>query len=622
MSVNTTSRPLPPPFRPLPSPEPRLEVERRPDGTILLKHPDPLKIDERTLIAMFRHWGRVTPNNTMVAKRKAGGDWTRLTYGEAHRQASGVAQWLLDAGLVQGDAVMILSHNTIEHAVFMLGAMMAGVIVAPISPGYSLQSANFAKLKHVGEIVRPKCVFVQSSRTYAKALGALNVPPHMVVAVDEPEAIGATAHSRLIELLATRHVDEAVDALTQDTIAKVMFTSGSTGWAKGVITTHRMIRGALAQDSVTWPLSPGSAPPARLTWLPWNHASGAGLFHYAIRDGAAYYIDEGKPIAGQFDETIRNLREIRPSFYFDVPAGLACLADAMERDVSLRDAFFANLIFIVYAGASVPRGLQERFYDLSAASIGARVPFISGFGSTEAGPGVTQLNWASDEPGNVGLPFPGVVVKLLPLQGDRWEIRAKSDIVTPGYLNQPELTVQTFDEEGFLRMGDAVRFIDEKRPIAGLRFAGRVAEDFKLTTGTFVAATELHSTILGALAPLARNLVLLGPDRPFLGALIWLELQACRGLIGAAAGKMDDVAVINSAVVREAIVSKLRAHNAVNPASSRRVRRALLLETPPSVDANEITDKGSVNQKVGRELRHQEIELVYADHATERVLVS
>lgn len=601
-----------PNFRPLNMVEPSVVATKRSDGSILLRDPRTLLPSEDSIIAYLRRWSDSVPDRPMLGERGCDGSWVEASYREMREHADAIGQWLLDHRISPGDTIVILSGNSIEHAKLVLGAMTVGVAVAPVSPAYSLSGSGQSKLRRVFDTVRPKLVFAQEGDRYAAAIADVGVAQLPVVAVSEVG--GFTAFDELIRTSPTAAVETAYAATGPDTVAKILFSSGSTGWPKGVVNTQRMMCVNMAMFDTLWHPHEHTQPYVTLNWMPWNHTmAGNGLFNRSLRQGGTYYIDDGRPIPGEFERTIANLAELSPQSYSDVPAGFAMLAAALEADNALRDRFFRDLVFLQYAGASLPTELWDKLQRLSVEATGQRTPFLTGYGCTEAGPLITQLYWPIEGSGYIGLPVPGVEIKLIPVGNRRYEIRARGPNITPAYLGEPQLYAAAFDEEGFYRTGDAVTFVDDGDPLKGFRFASRVAEDFKLLTGTFVAVGSVRAAVHGALMPLVRDLLVTGEDRAFVGALIWPDIGACRTLLGDHDAELSDADVIAQPQVAAAIEQALAAYNAAHPASSTRVERALLMAEPPVPEANEITEKGYVNQRMSLDRRADLVARLYAE---------
>ncbi len=599
-----------------------IAVERRDDGTIILKSRIPLHAYEKDIPASLAKWAREAPERTWLAQR-AGPDrqWRKLSYGEAKRIVDGLTQGLLNLRLEPGRPVAILSGNSIEHALMTQAAMQAHFPAAPVSPAYSLMSQDHLKLKYLFDLIKPAVVMVQDGPTFAKALNALNLDGVAVVHVARPcEGIRSIAFADLAATLVTGDVETSIAGITPDTVGKLLFTSGSTGRPKAVINTQRMMCANAAMMMQVRPRAAGAMPPTALDWMPWNHTMGGNAaFNPVLVDGGTLYIDDGRPMPGQFEETIRNLREVSPTYYANVPAGYAALAAAMEKDDALCRSFFKNLSIMAYGGARLPDDLYDRMQALAVRTTGERIVFYTGWGSTETAPTATGTYWDTDRVGLIGLPFPGVELKMVPC-GSRYELRLRGINVTPGYFRQPDLTKKMFDEEGFYCIGDAGIFVDPDDPLAGIIFAGRVVEDFKLTTGTFVHVGSLRTDAIAAATPVVHDALVAGQDRPFIGLLAWPNLHACRQIVGDAEASYEDV--IRHPEVIACLKRGLEAHNkSCGGSSSLRIARAMLMVEPPSIDGNELTDKGYINQRAGLERRAALVERLYADPPGEDVIV-
>lgn len=610
------------PFRKINTIEPLAVCEERPDGSYIVRDPRPVCAPERSIVNYLRHWSSEVPERAMLGQRGPDGSWRTISYRQMHEQADAVGQWLLDHSIGPGQTVLILSPASIEHGILAMGAMTVGVTIAPVSPPYALQKSGWTKLQKVVDAVRPAAIFSQQAAPYADGVAAVELDdvPWIVAEGDLPDR----ATIPFADLLATtpgEAVEHAFAETGPDTVAKILFSSGSTGWPKGIINTQRMMCLNQAYHDTIWHTVEHSGPFDTLNWMPWHHTmAGNGLFNRSLRQGGTYYIDDGRPIPGQFDSTIAGLKEISPYSYSDVPAGFAMLATALEEDPDLRDNFFRKLVFLQYAGASLPIELWQRWQDLSVQATGMRTPFLTGYGCTETGPSITQLYWAVEGSGYIGVPVPGVEMKLIPVDETRYEVRARGGNVTPGYLGDPSLYAEAIDEEGFYCTGDAATFVDPDNPSEGFRFASRVAEDFKLLTGTFVAVGSLRAKAVGAMMPLVSDMVITGQDRSFVGALIWPDMRACRKLIGKGGDALSDRQVIAHPDVRNAIAAKLREFNSSNQASSMRIARAILLDEPPSPEENEITDKGYINQRRVLERRAELVDRIYAEPALPEVI--
>ncbi len=537
------------------------------------------------------------------------------------RAVDALTQAILDMKLPEGAPVAILSGNSIEHALMTQAAMQARHPAAPVSPAYSLMSQDHAKLKYLFGLIKPKLVMVQDAPTFAKALNALDLTGITVVHVDRPvEGIASVAYADLAATKVTGAVAQSIAKITPDTIGKLLFTSGSTGMPKAVINTQRMMCANAMMMMQVRPRDPNGPLPVFLDWMPWNRTMGGNaLFNPALIEGGTLYIDDGRPVPGQFEETLRNLREISPTYYANAPVGYAVLAAAMEKDDALCRSFFKNLGIMGYGGARLPDDLYDRMQALAVRATGERIVFYTGWGSTETAPTSTGTYWDTERVGLIGLPFPGVELKLVPA-GSKYELRLRGINVTPGYHNQPELTAKVFDEEGFYCIGDAGVFVDPDDPSQGLIFAGRVVEDFKLFTGTFVQVGPLRTDAIAAASPVVHDALVAGQDRAFVGLLAWPNLHACRQLIGNADATFEDV--VKHPAVIDCVRKGLEAHNAAsNGASSLRIGRVMLMTEPPSIDGNELTDKGYINQRAGLDRRAALVDRLYADPPADDVIV-
>ena len=598
-----------------------IAIERRPDGVIILKSRIPLQPYEKHIPASLAKWAKQAPERTWLAQR-GGADrqWRKVSYGEAKRIVDGLTQGLLDLGLAEGRPVTILSGNSIEHALMTQAAMQARLPAAPVSPAYSLMSQDHLKLKYLFDLIEPAVVMVQDGPTFEKALKALDLTGVTVVHVARPcEGIKSVSFADLAATPVTKAVEELIAKITPDTVGKLLFTSGSTGMPKAVINTQEMMCANAAMMMQVRPRDPDGPVATVLDWMPWNHTMGGNAaFHPVLVDGGTLYIDDGRPMPGQLEETIRNLREVSPTYYANVPAGYAALAAAMEKDDALCRSFFKNLGIMAYGGARLPDDLYDRMQALAVKTTGERIVFYTGWGSTETAPTSTGTYWDTERVGLIGLPFPGVELKLVPC-GAKYELRLRGVNVTPGYFGQPDLTKKMFDEEGFYCIGDAGVFVDEKDPLQGIIFAGRVVEDFKLTTGTFVHVGSLRTDAIAAATPVVHDALVAGQDREFIGLLAWPNLHACRQVVGNPDATFEDV--IRHPEIVACLKRGLEAHNASATGSSMRIARAMLMAEPPSIDGNELTDKGYINQRAGLERRAALVERLYADKPGDDVIV-
>ncbi len=603
------------PFKPIDFLSRDVKVECRGDGSIVLQSNHRLKPYEKHVPAFLAKWAAEAPDRIWLAQRRGPArEWLKVTYAEAKKQVDAITQALLDRGFGPDKPVMILSSNSIEFALLSMAAMQARAPLAPVSPAYSVMSQDHAKLRYVFDLIKPGLVFVQNGEIYARALAALDLDGVLLVHVDKaPPQMQSLPWSELVATKVTDVVAQSIAHIESKTIGKFLFTSGSTGLPKAVINTQEMMCANLAMGQMARTRKPTDPAPVQLDWLPWNHTMGGNAtFQGNLAEGGTTWIDDGKPLPGLFDETLRNLREISPTSFANVPAGYAMLATALEKDEGLAKKFFKNLNSLAYGGATLPSDLYERMEMLAVKHTGYRLPFVTGWGSTETAPTATTVHWASERVGLIGLPFPGVQLKLVPTgEEGRYELRLKSVIVTPGYYKRPDLTAEMFDEEGFYKIGDAGRFVDPADPSWGLIFDGRVVEDFKLTSGTFVLVGTLRTTAIAAASPVLQDAVICGQDREYVGLLGFPNLAACRQLVDDSEVALSSGELLAHPAVIATVRDGLARMNAACKGSSMRVRRAILMEEPASVDGHEITDKGYINQRATLERRKALVERLY-----------
>jgi feruloyl-CoA synthase len=573
-------------------------AERHADGSIRLKSAAPLQPAARCVGDWLEHWARQTPDRFFLGERLgADAPWTTVSYKDALRQVRSVGAWILSQRMSAERPLVVLSDNSIEHALFALGAMHVGVPVASISPAYSLMSKDFDKLKSMITLLDPGAIYVSSLKAFAPALAAIK-PLHAAAIVSRDTDSNNAIPFR--EIGATPETDAVAKwfaAITPDTIAKFLFTSGSTGTPKAVINTQRMLTSSQQAKAQTWSfLDAAQGDLVILDWLPWSHTFGANHnFNLVLRNGGTLYIDGGKPAPGLFAASLANLRSVMPTVYFNVPRGFDMLISALRDDDELRRRFFSEVKFAFYAGAALPQNLWDALEELSIKTVGRAMPMVSAWGSTETSPLATDCHFQAQRSGNIGVPIPGTELKLV-ASGDKLEVRVRGPNVTPGYWKAPDLTAKAFDDDGFYLIGDAVTFADSDRPGLGLFFDGRVAEDFKLNSGTWVSVGTLRVAGIAALAPLAQDIVVTGHGGDHVRFLVFPNIAACRAHAGLAdnAG-VDDV--IGNEKIRAAIAQGLAKLKAQGGGSSGHATRALLLAEPASVDGGEITDKGYINQR-------------------------
>ena len=596
-----------------------LEIERRPDGVIIMTPREPLKVECATVPAGLARQAAELPDKLHLAERPTpGADWTGVSFAQMKQAADSVSQFLLDRAIEAGRPVMIVSGNSIAHAVMRYGAMGAGVPVCPVSANYALMGAKggYERLRHVMEMTRPAVVFAETAAC-ADAVNA-TAPEDAIILSREPDAFRAPslAYDAVLGTRAGPAVARSIDTLDPAAPAAYMLTSGSTGKPKAVIHTQHMIMSNLHQG---WQVLGKAAgwDDTLLEWLPWSHASGAFSSMAAAVFGGSFYIDGGKPLPGLFDETIRNLREIPLKYFTNVPAGYAMLVEALEKDPDLRRVFFSKLRLMLYGGAGLPQPVFDRLQAMAMQETGRGVFMTTGYGATETTSGCMSIYFMSETVG-IGLPMPGLSLKMCPLDESRYELRMKGDMVTPGYLGRPELEAEIRDEEGFYKIGDTATFHDPEDPEQGLAFAGRLAEEFKLDTGTFVSGGALRAELVKVGSPYIQDLVLCGENRAWLSVLIWPNA----GALGEAAGLegADAAALARSERALDLIAEKLAAHNAKCRGSSERIRRFALLTTPPDAEAHEVSDKGTINQNAARLNRAADVERLYAEPCADGVV--
>ncbi|HEV7357109.1 MAG TPA: AMP-binding protein [Steroidobacteraceae bacterium] len=582
-------------MRKLDRPEPSVEVRRAENGIVYLTCGLPYEPGLPSLIDLLARAAELRPNTTFLAERDASKQWRRLTYAAAWRDSAAVATWLIRKGLGLDSApVMILSENTIEHALLMLGAMRAGVAVVPVSPTYSF-GKDLARLGYALELTQPSLVYAVDAARYGAALEYVKAkaPATITIAGDE--------FSDLLQTVDAAAVAARRLLIKDDTIAKILLTSGSTGRPKGVINTHGNIAASTQMFRLVGEPFREDRTNTIVDWLPWHHAFGGNAqFNGILAVAGTLYIDTGRPVPGLFEATIENLREVSPTSFGCVPAAFGALAAALERDADLRQKFFKNMRSLGYGGALLPQPIWERIQHVAVQEIGEQLPFGTGWGMTETTATGIAVYWNTGRTGLLGLPQPGSMLKLVPT-GDRMELRIKGPHIMSGYYRADALNAAAFDEEGYFRTGDSVRWADPARPIEGLEFAGRIAEDFKLLSGTWVQASIVRRDLVEALQPFISDAVICAPDQPWLGALVWLTAP-------------DD------AKLRMGLAQKLAAFNHARQGSADTIARLLILKDPPSPEAGEITDKRSINQRLVMERRADEVAQLYANRMHPRVI--
>jgi feruloyl-CoA synthase len=589
-----------------------VEVIARPDGSRIVRARQPLGAYPRSMSERLVFWAQTAPERTFIAKRDASGEWRRISYAQAADAARRIGQALLDRGLSAERPVLILSDNDLEHALLVLAGQYVGVPTCALSPAYSLVSQDHERLRHCANTLTPGLVFAADGARYAKAINAAfdGSVEALVTANPVPDR-RSTLFADLLATQPTAAVDAAFDAVGPDTIAKFLFTSGSTKLPKAVVNTQRMLTSNQQMIAQCLPFI-ADEPPVLVDWLPWNHTFGGNhnvgitLFH-----GGTLYIDDGKPTPQGIAHTLRNLREISPTVYFNVPKGFEEIAHAMKDDAQLRKSLFARARMFFYAGAGLAQPVWDALHSLAEAEIGERIVIITGLGMTETAPFAMCVNHENVRAGDLGVPAPGVELKLVEIDG-KLEVRYRGPSVMPGYWRAPEANREAFDEEGFFCSGDAVRFADERDPDRGFVFDGRIAEDFKLATGTWVSVGPLRARVIAAADPYVQDVVVTGINRDDVGLLVFPHLPSCRKLAGAAEAT-PAAQVLAHAQVRSYFTELLTRLAREATGSANRVTRALLLAEPASIDRGEITDKGSINQRAVLKHRADDVERLYAD---------
>lgn len=590
-------------------PQPVLHRQIRTDSSELIWQEGELPAAPRCITERFLHWAVVDPDRLWMAERDGQGGWRRMSYGEAAGQIRALATVLLSEGLSVERPLLILSGNSIAHALTALAAQHVGIPSAALAPAYALAGDDRGKLLHVRDQLTPGMVFADHAERFLPAIEAAFAPDVILASVTGvSERRRSLSLAQMVETPVSPAVEAAHRAVGPDSVAKFLFTSGTTGKPKAVIQTHGMLCTNQAMVQVAYGLS--EEPPILADWAPWNHtASGNKVFYMALYNGGSYYIDDGRPTPDGIARTLRTIGEVAPTWYFNVPVGYQALLEAMERDEALAAHFFSRLRMMMYAGAGMGQATWDRLTRLAARHVPGGVPLVSGLGATETGPFALYHTDPKDVPGNIGVPALGVVLKLVP-QGDKLEARLKSPSITPGYWRDPVLTAEAFDEEGFYKLGDALRYATPGDPAGGFLFDGRLAENFKLTTGTWVAVGTLRAALIDGLGGLAADVVIAGEGQEDLRALLVPNWPALRVLAGE--GDLAPSTLAGHPGIAAAIAERLSALARTATGSASRVVAALLIEEPLRFDRGEVTDKGSVNQ---RAVLRERVDLVAALYA-------
>ncbi len=579
-------------------------------GVLHMRSLEPLAELPARLLDRLVHWARVRPEQTFIAARQGGGDWRRVSYREMLDSVRSIAQGLLSYGLSADKPLALLSGNDIEHLQVALGAMYAGIPYCPVSPAYSLLSQDFAKLRHVCDLLKPGLVFVSDAAVYQRAIEAV-LPAETPLISVRGEVPGRTRVSfdSLLQTPSGAEAEAAFDATGPDSIAKFLFTSGSTKLPKAVITTQRMLCANQQMLLQTFPVF-GEEPPVLVDWLPWNHTfGGSHNVGIVLYNGGTFYLDDGKPTVQGFAETLRNLKEISPTAYLTVPKGWEELVSALEQDAELRERFFARMTLFFFAAAGLSQSIWDRLDRVAELHCGERIRMMAGLGMTEAAPSCTFTTGPLSMAGYIGLPAPGCEVRLVPVDG-KFEGRFRGPHIMPGYWRAPEQTAEVFDDQGFYCSGDAIKLADPHQPQLGLMFDGRIAEDFKLSSGVFVSVGPLRNRAVLEGSPYVQDLVIAAPDRECLGALVFPRAYECRRLAGLGADA-SDAQVLASEPVRQWFGDWLQRLNRDATGNASRLEWIAVLDEPASIDRGEITDKGSINQRAVLQWRAAKVEALY-----------
>jgi len=578
----------------------------REDGAILFELEQKLDAFPQKITEKLIYWASKTPSNVFLAQRTVNG-WEEFSYSLVYEKVQKIAQSLLNMGFREGQSIVILSENSIEHALIALAALHIGIPYTPISPPYSLVSDDFGKLKHCLKLMTPRLVFAQDGLAYEKALQLAKFlfPDASIVTVENKIE---KLFSELEDVSVSSGVQEAYSKVDKDSVAKILFTSGSTGLPKGVINTHEMWCANLQQITQVFPFL-AEKPPLFVDWLPWNHTFGGNHnFGLTLYNGGSLYLDDGKPTPAGIRRTVENLKNMSPTAYFNVPKGFEMLIPFLEKDVSFKQSFFKNLEIFFYAGASLAQPVWNKLEELALETIGEKIPIITGLGCTEAGPSAMFANWGGSFSGLLGVPVAGMKVKLVP-DGDKMEARYLAPNVTKGYWRNERATAEAFDEEGYYKTGDAVKFLDENAPDKGLVFDGRIAEDFKLSTGTWVNVGVLKAKVLSAGSPIIQDVVIAGLDKEYIGAILFLNPDVCRRWIGN--DELSNQEAFSHDTIRQWLEQMFIDFNRQAKGSSTRVEKFVIALAPPSLDLGEITDKGSLNQRAVLKYRADLVDSLY-----------
>jgi feruloyl-CoA synthase len=606
------------PFREVPYLPQKLDVERHEDGSVLLRNGQPLRPHPAHMLAPLAYWGGAAPDRVWLAQRDpvdpAREGWVTLTYGAALAKIRALAQAFLDIGAGPDAPVMILSRNSIEHALAMYGAMWAGSPVVPVTPAYALVSEDLGRLKYIDALIEPKIIYVDDGEQYQRALDGMGLGRRAVIhARNAPERCESVALDAMAQTPVTSAVDLAYDRLDAETIAKFMMTSGSTGEPKAVINTHGQIAANARMIRSVWDVERleelSQGPQVMINFLPWSHTYGANAILHSLTDwGGTLYIDWGAPTPARLPEMLRNMREVSPTQHTTVPAAWAALATELERDSALAETFFRRLFVMAYGGAAMGQDIYERVQKVAVATTGERISLSAGYGATETAPTAANVHWPSDTMGLIGLPLPGCEMKLAPVGGGKLECRVRGPLVMRGYYRMAEKTADAFDEEGFYKLGDAVKFVDPEHPEKGLAFDGRTAEEFKLANGSWVSAGTVRVQVVAAANGALSDAVICGLNADYIAILGFLNEAWCQRHVGEALPLEE---LVHHPEVISAVRDGIARYNRDHPNATARVRRVCLQAVPPRADAGEITEKGYINQSRTQDLRAGDVERLF-----------
>ncbi len=611
-----------PGLRPVRMGDTRVSMSKKDNGTIYIRSTETPDDYPRAITDKLDHWAQHTPDHLFLADRDKTGGWQKRSFLETRNEVRSLAQYLIEQDLSEDRPVLILSGNSLEHGLLALASMYAGIPYAPVSPAYSLVSSDFAKLRHICDLLNPGLIFVDDGAKYAKALAAVMPKDARLLVLENPlSQYDCDVFKDVRQTTPTDAVDAANGKITEDTIAKFLFTSGSTGMPKAVINTQRMLcfnqmmlRHALAflQDE----------PPVMVDWLPWNHTAGGNHnFGIALYNGGSFYIDQGKPTPDGIHETVRNLCEVSPNIYFNVPKGYEALVHHLRENKTLREMFFAKLKLMQYAGAGLSQYVWDNLEKIAEDTVGEKIVIVTGYGSTETAPFAFTTTWAVDQAGSVGLPAVGLDIKLVP-NAEKLEVRLKGPSITPGYWKQLDKTSESFDDEGYYLIGDALKFVDPDNIERGFLFDGRVCEDFKLSTGTWVHVAAIRTAIAQTFAPYVRDAVLTGLNEGYVGALIFADFTACKKLCPDLPANASERDIATHPAVQAHFQKCLNELATKSTGSSNFVARAILLESSPELDAHEVTDKGSINQRAVLTKRADKVAELYTDPSPAGVMIA